>query len=50
MELDFAMTTGFAGSKGSNNEFVITGEGISYLDKNAYNFTLLIVPLNFPSG
>lgn len=34
MELDFAMTTGFAGSKGSNNEFVITGEGISYLDKN----------------
>lgn len=32
--LDFAMTTGFAGSKGSNNEFVITGEGISYLDKN----------------
>ena len=34
VELDFAMTTGFAGSKGSNNEFVITGEGISYVDKN----------------
>lgn len=34
VELDFAMNTGFAGSKGSNNEFVITGEGASYLDKN----------------
>jgi len=33
-ELDFAMTAGYAGSQGSNNEFVIAGKGLSYLNKN----------------